>query len=153
MPETTEGTTPDGRSMVTHVFPQKGPDGAVERAAFFMLDVTEQRRAERERQSMQAQVQQTQKLESLGLLAGGIAHDFNNLLCGMLGSAELALAQLPPGHPAQEDLALTRETAQRATDLCKQLLAYSGRGRFVVEPIDLSRLVEGMGQLLALSVS
>jgi len=143
----------EARHVTVHLFPQKGPAGEVERVAFFTLDVTEQKRAEEERLAMQLQVQQTQKLESLGLLAGGIAHDFNNLLCGMLGSAELALAQLPASHPARLDLDLTRETAQRATDLCKQLLAYSGKGRFVVEALDLSLLVEGMGQLLGLSVS
>jgi two-component system cell cycle sensor histidine kinase/response regulator CckA len=118
-----------------------------------IYDITERKQAEEERASLQAQIQHAQKLESLGLLAGGIAHDFNNLLCTMLGSAELAQCRLPPDHPARENLELVRESAERAAGLCRQMLAYAGKGRFVVEPVDLSRLVDGMTHLVQVSIS
>jgi signal transduction histidine kinase/CheY-like chemotaxis protein len=106
-----------------------------------------------ERKQLQEQMLHAQKLESLGVLAGGIAHDFNNLLCGMLGSADLALFDLEPAHPARDSLEMVRDTAQRATELCRQMLAYSGKGRFEVEPLDVSRLIGDMAQLLRVSVA
>ncbi len=118
-----------------------------------MQDVTERRRAEIERKRLHEQMLHAQKLESLGVLAGGIAHDFNNLLCGMLGSADLALFDLEPAHPARDSLEMVRDTAQRATELCRQMLAYSGKGRFEVEPLDVSRLIGDMAQLLRVSVA
>jgi PAS domain S-box-containing protein len=116
-------------------------------------DVTAQRRAERERARLQAQVQHAQKLESLGVLAGGIAHDFNNLLVAIMGNVSLAQLELHPGHPAAAYLAEVELATQRAADLARQMLAYSGRGRFVVEPVDVSRLIEDMQHLLQVSVS
>jgi len=108
---------------------------------------------ERERRDMERQLLHAQKLESLGVLAGGIAHDFNNLLCGVLGSADLASASIGSNHPASADLDMIRETAQRAAELCRQLLAYSGKGRFEVLPLDLSVLLREMGQLLDVSAA
>src|SRR5262249_50332569 len=70
----------------------------------FLQDMTARRRAEAEQRTMEAKLQQAQKLESLGVLAGGIAHDFNNLLTGVLGYAELALLTLAPGAPARAHL-------------------------------------------------
>ena len=114
------------------------------------LDVTERRRLELER--MEARLQQAQKLESLGLLAGGIAHDFNNLLVGVLGNASLALGELPKDSPSRAHLARIESAAERAADLTRQMLAYSGRGRFVVETIDLSEVVQEMAQLLEVTL-
>jgi two-component system cell cycle sensor histidine kinase/response regulator CckA len=108
---------------------------------------------ELERKQLHEQMLHAQKLESLGVLAGGIAHDFNNLLCGMLGSADLALFDLEPAHPARDSLEMVRDTAHRATELCRQMLAYSGKGRFEVEPLDVSRLIGDMAQLLRVSVA
>jgi PAS domain S-box-containing protein len=116
-------------------------------------DITERQRAQQERLEMERQVQQAQKLESLGVLAGGIAHDFNNLLSGILGSAELALLAIGPGHPAQANLALLKEAALRATELCRQMLAYSGKGKFVIEALDLSVMIAEMRHLLEVSIS
>ena len=117
-----------------------------------ILDVTAQRQAEEERTLIERKLQETQKLESLGVLAGGIAHDFNNLLTGVLGHASLARSELPPDSPAQESLAQIETGAQRAAELCKQMLAYSGKGRFVVRRLDLSAVVRDTAELLQLSI-
>ena len=117
------------------------------------VDSTGRRRSEEERLAFERRMQQTQKLESLGVLAGGIAHDFNNLLMGILGNADLALSKSPPESPVRAYIRNIDTAAQRAADLANQMLAYSGKGRFVVEPIDLSRLVEEMGHLLATVIS
>jgi CheY-like chemotaxis protein len=98
-------------------------------------------------------MQQAQKLESLGILAGGIAHDFNNLLTAILGHANLALMDLAPESPARESLREIDKASSRAAELCRQMLAYAGKGRFVVEPINLSRLVEELTRMLHVSIS
>ncbi len=84
---------------------------------------------------------QAQKLESLGVLAGGIAHDFNNLLTGMLGQASLAAAKLARNLPASEHIHKVILSAERAADLTRQLLAYTGKGKFQVGPLDFNQLI------------
>ena len=118
-----------------------------------LRDSSERRRAEDERLKFLSQIQQTQKLESLGVLAGGIAHDFNNLLMAVLGHADLALDALPASSEARDDLAEIRRAAQRAAELCKQMLAYSGKGRFVIQPVELQKVVEEMLHMLRVSIS
>jgi CheY-like chemotaxis protein len=98
-------------------------------------------------------MQEVQKLESLGILAGGIAHDFNNLLMAILGNADLALLALSPASPAHPNVEQIVRASQRAADLCSQMLAYSGKGRFVVGLYDLSEIVREMMQMLEVSVS
>jgi PAS domain S-box-containing protein len=132
---------------------ERDDDDRPRRATGTLLDITDRKESEAARAKLQERMQQAQKLESLGVLAGGIAHDFNNLLCGVVGAADLALSDLPPGHPVTADLEQIRETGQRATELCRELLAYAGKGRFVVEPISLSEVVDSMAQLLKVSVS
>ncbi|QFG03705.1 PAS domain S-box protein [Tepidiforma bonchosmolovskayae] len=117
------------------------------------LDTTDLVHAEEERRRLDLQVQQTQKLESLGVLAGGIAHDFNNLLVAILGNAGLALMELPPESPARQTVLAIETAAQRAAELTRQMLAYSGKGKFVIEQLNLSRVVEEMAHLLEISVS
>ena len=127
-------------------------DGQPERMIGAIMDVTAQRQAEEERALIERKLLETQKLESLGVLAGGIAHDFNNLLTGVLGSASLARIEIPPDSPAQESLAQIETGAQRAAELCKQMLAYSGKGRFVVRRLDLSAVVRDTAELIQLSI-
>ena len=100
-------------------------------------DVTARKRAEHERHALEARMTQVKKLESLGVLAGGVAHDFNNLLTSVLGNTDLALAHLPPSSPARAHLKHIEYAAQRAADLARQMLAYSGRGQFVIRPVCL----------------
>ena len=119
----------------------------------YAIDITERKRGEEERLSLERQVQHAQKLESLGVLAGGIAHDFNNILMVILGNADLALYELSPHSPAHENIMEIEQASKRAAELAKQMLAYSGKGRFVVEPIYLGELVREMAHLLGISVS
>jgi len=105
-----------------------------------------------ERKQVEEALRHAQKLESIGTLAGGIAHDFNNLLNAMLGQSTLAMGKLPSASPARYHLEKSIQAADRAADLTRQLLAYSGRGKFVTETIDLNRIVEENAQLLRVSV-
>ena len=116
-------------------------------------EIAERKLAEAQREKLEAQVRHRQKLESLGVLAGGIAHDFNNLLVGVLGNAGLARLQIPDDSPATRTLESLESAAQRAADLTRQMLAYSSKGRFVLERLDLSAVVREISALLASVVS
>ena len=118
-----------------------------------VTDITERKWAENKRLQLERQMQETQKLESLGVLAGGIAHDFNNLLTVILGNASLALDELLPNSSARESLEAIEHTALRAAELCRQMLAYSGKGRFVIESIQFGTLIGEMVSLLRASIS
>ncbi len=117
------------------------------------MDITERKEAEAERRMLEEKMQHAQKLESLGLMAGGIAHDFNNLLMGILGNADIALDELPPSSPARNSILEIETAARRAAELTRQMLAYSGKGRFVIEPLSLNSLIEEMAHLLEISIS
>lgn len=125
--------------------------GAGTLVAAAIRDVSKRKEAEQRQQAIEAKLQQAQKLESLGVLAGGIAHDFNNLLMGVLGNAEVAMLDLPSDSPTRTELSNISAAALRAADLTKQMLAYSGRGKVQVEPLDLSALVRDIGHLLEVS--
>lgn len=116
-------------------------------------DITELKQAAAERKDFERKLQETQKLESLGLLAGGIAHDFNNILTGILGNATLATMDLPASSPVIDNLKSIEDGSRRAAGLCRQLLAYSGKGHLVVQKLALNKLVEETAHLLKLSVS
>ncbi|MBM4365758.1 MAG: response regulator [Deltaproteobacteria bacterium] len=95
---------------------------------------------------------ETQKLETLGVFAGGIAHDFNNMLMGILGNADLALLELAATSRAAARVAAIKTTATHLAELTNQLLAYSGKGRFLVQPVNLSELVAEMRLLLDVTI-
>ncbi len=116
-------------------------------------DVTDEVHVREQAARFEAELRHAQKLESLGVLAGGIAHDFNNLLVGVLTNAGLALDATPKGGPVHELVTNIERAAQRAADLTRQLLAYSGRGRLVVGAVDLSEVVREMADLLRTVVS
>jgi PAS domain S-box-containing protein len=132
---------------------ERGEDGSPIRVSGTQLDVNDRRQAEADRRALEAQVQHAQKLESLGVLAGGIAHDFNNLLTGIMGNANLALLELPLNSSTRENVVEIERASLRAAELCKQMLAYSGRGSFVIEKINLSEMVQEMVHLLEVSTS
>jgi two-component system cell cycle sensor histidine kinase/response regulator CckA len=106
-----------------------------------------------DRKRLDEQMWHAQKLESLGVLAGGVAHDFNNLLTGILGNASLALETLSPNNPARPMLREVLTASERAAHLTRQLLAYAGKGRFVIEPVNLSGLVREISGLIQTSIA
>jgi signal transduction histidine kinase/ActR/RegA family two-component response regulator len=116
-------------------------------------EIQERIRSQEAQQRLEKQVQHSQRLESLGVLAGGIAHDFNNLLVAILGNTELALMDLPQYSPVKQRLEDVRATAVRAADLTSQMLAYSGKGRFAVQPVAINELIREMSNLLTISIS
>jgi PAS domain S-box-containing protein len=141
-----------GKQYTTIKFPisREGKNNLI---AGFTIDVTERKRVEAERLKLEKQLLHAQKLESLGVLAGGIAHDFNNILMAIMGNADLALMRINKESPAVDNLHKIEQAAARAADLAKQMLAYSGKGKFVVETIDLNRLLEDMLHMLEVSIS
>ncbi len=116
-------------------------------------DVTERKQAQERRLKMERKMLDAQRLESLGVLAGGIAHDFNNLLTAILGNASLALMQLPESSTVRPFLTTIEKTSMQAADLCKQMLAYSGRAQLEMKLICLNSLLEEMNHLLQVSIS
>jgi len=116
-------------------------------------DVTERVKAEQVKLELERQLLHADKLKSLGVLAGGIAHDFNNYLAAIGGNLELAMMDLTPQSPVHAQLKAASAATHRAADLTRQVLAFSGRGRFVLSEIDLSDLVGEMAELLDASIS
>ncbi len=116
-------------------------------------NIQAQKDAWKREQDLQRKMQHAQKLESLGVLAGGIAHDFNNLLMGIMGNTDLCLMKMDPSSPFRKYLEKVRQASQRAADLTSQMLAYSGRGHFIIEPVDLSQVVREMNELLERVIS
>ena len=119
----------------------------------FVWDVTASVEAEEKQLSLERQVQHVQKLKSLGVLSGGVAHDFNNLLMAIMGHTELALLTMERTASERESVKHIQRAARRAADLCRQLLAYSGRGAFEIKKIHLNTLVSEMIDLLQTSIS
>jgi signal transduction histidine kinase/ActR/RegA family two-component response regulator len=106
-----------------------------------------------EKKNIEAKALKAQKLESLGILAGGVAHDFNNLLTVILGYTDLALHMISPGEPVFNNLKEIENSSKRAADLCKQMLAYSGKGKFFVQPVNLNIMLKGLNSLINSTVN
>ncbi len=119
-------------------------------AALAQRDAAE---AETVRKELEKQVQHAEKLKSLGVLAGGIAHDFNNLLAAVIGFADLALENLPADAPARRHIEEVVTAGERAAELTRQMLAYSGKGRFEPRVLDLHEVVAKLDSLMRAAVS
>jgi PAS domain S-box-containing protein len=130
-----------------------GPDGSAVYGLGIVHDDTARHKAEQDQRELEAQVHQAQKFESLGILAGGIAHDFNNLLTVIIGQANLAMMDLGPESPALNSLKQIEKASSRAAELCRQMLAFAGKGAYVVETVDLSRLIGESAHLLQVPAS
>ena len=113
-----------------------------------MLDTTARMQAEAEREKLQAQLIQAQKMQSIGRLAGGVAHDFNNMLGVILGHTELAIEQVKPDEPLFSDLREIQSAAQRSADLTRKLLAFARKQTISPKVLDLNETVEGMLKML-----
>jgi two-component system, cell cycle sensor histidine kinase and response regulator CckA len=128
------------------ISPIRDSRGRIQGASHVARDITQQK-------AFEAQLRHTQKLESLGVLAGGVAHDFNNLLTGIMSNASLAAESSGADASTRRLMDDVVRAAERAAGLTRQLLAYAGKGRFVIEAIDLSRLVDEIAALLQTSIS
>jgi PAS domain S-box-containing protein len=150
-----ENLTASGETIVCEWYngPRLDDQGRVAGVISLAQDVTELVRVEAERRRLERRMVESAKLESLGVLAGGIAHDFNNLLVGIVGATGLALQALPSDSAARQHLDLVAKSADRAAELTRQMLAYSGKGRFVVEPVEVGALVEEMARLVQASIT
>ncbi|MBL8933846.1 MAG: response regulator [Archangium sp.] len=145
---------PDGTEVFTihSATPLLDADGKFAGSVAVVMDITDQKQREHEVRRADERLREAQKLESLGVLAGGIAHDFNNLLTGILGNTSSLRDELRRAPEAAESVALIEKAATRAAELCRQMLAFSGRGHFVVKPIDLSAHIASSIELARASV-
>ena len=134
------------RWILTTKVPLRDESGEISGIVGISRDITD-------RKELATRLQQAQKLESLGVLAGGIAHDFNNILTVIMGNAEVALKGIGPGSTARKHVSEITKASQRAAELCRQMLAYSGQGRQEVKPMDLSEVIDEMQEMLRMAVS
>jgi len=128
------------RHFVMNVVPYRDPNGDVYGVVVFAVDVTAEREAGERYIKLREYRERSRRLESLSHLAGTVAHDFNNLLLGIMGNVELASMKMPDS-PASENLAIVLKSSLRAAELCRQMLAFSGKGKFVTSRLDLSELL------------
>ncbi|MBI5548245.1 MAG: PAS domain-containing protein [Deltaproteobacteria bacterium] len=113
-----------------------------------ITDISDRKRAEEEKARLEGQLQQSQRMESVGRLAGGVAHDFNNMLGAILGHAELAMEQVAPELPLYDDLVEIQKAARRSADLTRQLLAFARKQTVAPKVLDLNMTVDGMLKML-----
>ena len=114
----------------------------------YVIDITDRIHAEEDRDRYELQAIRSQKMESMGILAGAIAHDFNNYLTTIVGNAELAMAQVSPDSDVHQAMQLAVSSAERAGELCRQLLVYAGHGRSALALVKLETVVQEMSSLL-----
>lgn len=147
------GLGPDGkpRWFTTRARVFAGPDGNPIQIVGVTTDITERKRAEEERAALEIELQEARKRESLGLLAGGIAHDFNNILTVILGNADVIRGAFPPEAAPNRSLKEIETACHRAADLCRQIAAFAGTGRFVSENLDVSTVIRDAELVLTAS--
>jgi len=144
----------DGKKRIFDMVKVKltGANGEASGLVGFAIDVSEKVRAEKEQKSLEQQVQHSQRLESLGVMAGGIAHDFNNLLTVIQGNIELLKVDCPHDENILSSLDCMATASQAAIELCTQMLVYSGKGAMQKKAFYLRELIEEMLPLLHVSV-
>jgi PAS domain S-box-containing protein len=143
-PVTKELVAADGRRIPVMVGATSFEAGQASPWISWALDLSEHRRLEE-------RLRQAAKAESIGLLAGGVAHDFNNLLTIIMGNAALAHGMLPHGSPGRTHIENLLRAGERATDLTRQLLAYAGKGQFIVRSADVSSVIHDIAKLFLAS--
>lgn len=128
--------------VTVNAVPVMSSDGEVNKIIVNFIDITDQKRAESEKQRLEAQLHQAAKMEALGTLAGGIAHDFNNILSAILGHGQMALDELPPASDACEDIKQVIASGNRAADLVKRILLFSRQEDEDFLPIQVQAAIE-----------
>jgi len=128
---------------------RRDPDGRPVGFRGVLRDVSERRKTEEEKRKLETQLQQAQKMESIGTLAGGIAHDFNNILMGIQGNASLMLLKIGSEHPNFEKIKNIEQYVQNGTALTKQLLGFARRGKYLVKATDLNEIIDKSSSLFA----
>jgi|GEM_PF-2523586 len=134
------------RAFLVRAAPVVGDDMRVDEWVVSLRDIDELKQAEHERRDIEQRAVELKHFESLGVLAGGLAHDFNNLLVGVLGHAELISRKVDASSPIHENAGCIVESAERAAQLCKKMLAFAGKGRFLPERCELLLVVKSMQQ-------
>jgi PAS domain S-box-containing protein len=147
-------TRPDGKVVTSLVqkFALLDEQGRPYAICGIATDITDHKAAEANKRLLERRLLESQKFESLGVLAGGVAHDFNNILTAILGNANLASLELPDDHPVRPQLRQIELASRRASDLCAQMLAYAGKAAFIISPVNLSALVRDTAALLEATV-
>ncbi|HNX95171.1 MAG TPA: response regulator [Holophaga sp.] len=125
----------------------------MDRLLIVVRDIQERKLNEAERQRLEIQVQQAQKLESIGMLAGGVAHDFNNLLTAMLGNLAIAQGETDAEGSCAKHIRRAEQVAHRAAELTKQLLVYAGRSHASTRALELNPMIQDISQLLEVNIS
>ena len=152
--EVYDATEYEPRQLWVHgqLYPLRANDGHIERVAWIQEDVSDRVIGRRHEQELRDRIHDSQKSETMTVLAAGVAHDFNNLLTAIMGNADLARERVP-GNPLMS-LAMERivVASTRAGELCNQLVAFAGRGDFVRRPVDLSVLLDDAVPLLEAAV-
>ncbi len=131
------------RIVLFNAAPVRNECGEIKAGIVIFTDLTEHKRSEAERKRLEEQLQQAQKMESIGRLAGGVAHDFNNMLSVIIGQSELGLMRLDPGNRVRANLAEILETAKRSAELTRQLLAFARKQTVIPELLDINEKISG----------
>jgi PAS domain S-box-containing protein len=144
-------TMPDGRVRLLRAIkaPLHGPDGRVTGILGISEDITDRRRMEEDKAALERQLQQVQKMDTVGRLAGGIAHDFNNLLTPVIGFVDLALTRIRPDDPLRQELGMIREAAARAAELTQGLLSFSRSQVMTLRPVNLNAEVRALHRMIS----
>ncbi len=143
--------TGDRRLIDWHVTLVKDADGEITGTLSSGEDITDHEKAAREREHLQSQLRQAEKLKTIGTLAGGIAHDFNNILTPIIGYSHMALSEVEKGSQAHTDIERVVKGANRAKELVSQILTFSRRGEFEMAPVEFHEVVEDALKLIEAS--
>ncbi len=140
----------DGTDLwaIVSTSPIPGPDSRFAGSLGIVSDITQRKKSEDDHARLQAQLNQSQKMEAIGLLAGGVAHDFNNMLTVILGYSDVLLGRLRPEDPNRTYVADIRDSGQRAASLTRQLLAFSRKQILAPEIVDLNEVVSAIEKML-----
>lgn len=145
-----EGRHADGHTLPLEIITGhlKGGSGAV----LLLRDISERLREGRERARLEERIARQEKMESLGVLAGGVAHDFNNILAGILGNADIVMGDLPETSPHAAHVQEIIRAANRAAVLCREMLAYAGKGLVQTVPLNLNEIIEDLRAFVTASL-